>query len=297
MALIHQQPLNRILRTVLRPFSSVIPKDKHFAIDGDISINLTEGKKMAFTGNPTSNLLRVLFWGGYKGFEPQEYDIFVHIAKNSKVLFDVGANLGYYSILGRLFNPDLKVFCFEPMPDARTFLEKNITLNKLKNISISPLALSENNGTASFYANRNPRFPHIKEHLFGDNSLDKNFTSRDTYEQIEIKVQTDTMDNFVKNNLGSLQIDFLKMDTEGSENLVLRGAGTVLKEHQPVIMCEIVRGVIETEIEQILRQNGYQFYRIVKGRLVKTDTITAHQGKEDYFMATENKLNVLRAFF
>ena len=164
MALIHTQPFNSILRGICYPFRSIIPERAYFAIDGEISFPLTEGKHMRFCGNPTSNLLRVLFWHGYKGFEAQEYDVFVHVARQSECLIDVGANLGYYSILGKLFNPSLKVYAFEPMPDAKVYLDKNIALNKISGVHTYLLALSNSNGTASFFANRNPRFPHIKEH-------------------------------------------------------------------------------------------------------------------------------------
>lgn len=296
MAIIHRQPLNFILRSVFHPFRKLIPEKYYFAIDGDISVPLTEGKTMKFTGNPTSNLVRLLFWYGYKGFEPAEYDIFVEVARKSTCLMDVGANLGYYSIVGKLFNNNLTVHAFEPMPDARLYLKKNLDLNNFSEVVVSPLALSDKRGQASFYSNRNPRFPHIKEHLFGDNSLDENFPNK-AYEQIEIKVETDTLDNYVKSQLKAGQkVDFLKMDTEGSEHMVLAGSSVVLSEHQPVIMCEVVRHCIEDKLEAIFASHGYSFYRIQNNKLVNVADLRAHEQKEDYFFLRPQHLSRLSKY-
>lgn len=295
MALIHQQPYNSILKSICYPFRFLIPERAYFAIDGEIKFELTEGKFMKFCGNPTSNLLRLLFWYGYKGFEPQEYNVFIEVARQSDCLIDVGANLGYYSILGKLFQPNLKVHAFEPMPDAKVYLDKNIALNKLNGVQTYLLALSNNNGEASFFANRNPRFPHIKEHLFGDNSLDPNFPHK-AYEQIEIKVKTQTLDNFVlEHDLGPV-IDFIKLDTEGSENLVLTGAEATLSKFQPIIMCEVVKGFIEKELEAIFKKHNYKFFKIANGKLVESNALTAENGKEDYFLATDKYINRLKKF-
>ncbi len=295
MAIIHNRPVNYVLRTIISPFKSLIPPKAHFAIDGEISIDLTEGKKMKFCGNPTSNLLRVLFWKGYKGFEPKEYDVFVHVARQSDCLLDVGANIGYYSILGKLFKKNLKVYAFEAMPDAKTYLDKNIALNNFKDINTQLLALSNQNGSASFFSSRNPRFPNIKEHLFGDNSLDPSFPHK-AYEQIEIKVITQKLDSFVQeHNLGPV-IDFMKLDTEGSENLVLEGAEETLAKFQPIVMCEIVKDCIEKEIEAIFKRHNYKFFRLVNGKLVETTNLIVDGGKEDYFMTTEKYLSRLQKF-
>ena len=87
MPLIHKNPINLILRRVLQPFKSSIPSKFHFAINGTETIKLTEGKSMLFHANPTSNLLRVLFWRGIEGFEFAPYKVFVKLSKRSKCVF------------------------------------------------------------------------------------------------------------------------------------------------------------------------------------------------------------------
>ena len=250
---------------------------------------------MKFCGNPTSNLLRVLFWRGYKGFEAKEYDVFVEVARQSDCLLDIGANIGYYSILAKLFKNNICVHAFEAMPDAKTYLDKNISLNNFEEIKTHMLALSNQNGAASFFSSRNPRFPKIKEHLFGDNSLDPSFPHK-AYEQIEIKVITQKLDTFVEQNQLGPVIDFVKMDTEGSENLVLEGAEETLAKFQPIVMCEIVKDCIEKEIETIFKRHNYIFFRLINGKLVESPNLFVESGKEDYFMATEKYVTRLKKF-
>jgi len=296
MALIHLQPINSILRNILFPFRKIIPSKFHFAIDGIISVPLTEGKKMRMIANPTSNLHRVLFWYGYKGFEPEEYYIFTHLAKSSTCLFDIGANVGYYSIVARLFNPIIHVHAFEPLPAAKKFFEKNMILNDIEGVVINQIALSDKIGEASFFANLNPRFINIEDHLFGDNSLYKNFHSSE-YKQIETKVKTLTLDDYASSNLeGGLNIDLVKLDTEGSENLVLKGAGHVLKYHKPVIMCEVVKDCIEKELETILKSFNYKFFRLENGKLQEVSELLPKSLKEDYFFVEVSKLFRIKKF-
>jgi len=295
MALIHTQPINTIVRTLVKPFSNIISKKFYFAIDGTIDVKLTEGKHLLFTANPTSNLLRVLFWQGIEGFEYNEYKIFTELAKKSNCFFDIGANIGYYSIVAKLFNKNIIVHGFEPLPGARKYFQKNVTLNNFDDIIIQEIALCDQTGEAEFYSNINPRFKHLEDHLFGDSSLDINATGN--FQRVKFNVKTDTLDNYVLNNLKSdLKIDLIKMDTEGTENLVLKGAHNVLTFHQPIIMCEIIKGFIEKEMEDILKKYNYSFYIVRTNGLEYSANLVAEKGKTDYFLVPESKSVSIKKF-
>ncbi len=295
MAFIHNQPINTIVRTLAKPFKNIIPKKYYFAIDGTITIQLTEGKSMLFTANPTSNLLRVLFWEGIKGFEYNEYKIFTELAKQSNCFFDIGANIGYYSIVAKKFNPNILVHGFEPLPAAKKFFQKNTSLNNLNDIVISQVALCDSVGEARFFSNINPRFKHLEDHLFGDNSL--NIDATGNFQRVEFNVKTDTLDHYVKTHLKSDQkIDLIKMDTEGTENLVLLGAHDVLANHKPIIMCEIIKGFIESQMEAILKTYDYRFFKINNKGLELSSSLTAENGKADYFLVPSSKLDLVKRF-
>jgi FkbM family methyltransferase len=292
MALIHTQPINYLLRSILKPFSKFLPKKYYFAIDGRIKVKLTEGKQLIFEANPTSNLLRVLFWNGIKGFEFQEYEIFTNLIKDCKCFFDIGANIGYYSIVAKKFNSSISVHGFEPLPSARKYFEINAALNNIPDIFINEIAISNKNGTATFHSNINPRFRNLKDHLFGDNSLDINSTGN--FDRVKLDVKTQTLDSYVEQYLTKNEkIDLIKMDTEGTENLVLQGANIVLTDHRPIIMCEIIHGVIEKEVGEIMVKNNYSFLRIIENRLELTNKLIIDGAKENYFFVPAEKMNIM----
>lgn len=292
MSFIHHRTVNLIARSVLRPFASLIPKKFHFAINGTITVDLGEGKKMLFHSNPTSNVFNMLFWGGVRGFEYNEYKVFTKLASRSNVFLDIGANIGYYSCVAKKFNPNILVHGFEPMPSASKYFRNNCVINEFNDIQVHQTALTNFKGEATFYTNVNPKFPNETDFLYGDNSLNSAATGR--ISRIEIKVKTDTLDNFVKDNLRSDQIiDLIKLDTEGTENLVLEGATTVLTKHRPIIMSEIIKGFIEMEMENILRKNRYLFYEVNANGLRKVDSLKVQTGKLDFFFIPEEKESVV----
>lgn len=288
MPFIHKNPINLILRRALSPFKKVLPSRFYFAINGTEVIKLTEGKTMLFHANPTSNLLRVLFWKGIQGFEYAPYKIFVELAKRSSVCFDIGANIGYYSIVAKIFNPKIIVHGFEPLPSANKYFKINVELNKLNDIHIHQTALTNFNGTATFYSNLNPRFPDEKDHLFGDNSLNTEATGN--ISKIEVQVKTQTLDSFVSENLtNGEKIDLIKIDTEGTENLVFEGGSNVLSQHRPIIMCEVIKGFIEREIENVLSKHDYLYFEVGEKGLVKVDSLIVASGKTDFFFVPSEK--------
>ena len=127
--IIHRKYFNKVIRTVVRPFRKMLPERLYFAINGTIDIDLGEGKSMLLHGNPTSNLVRLLFWYGVHGFEYYEYKIFSQIIQSANFMFDIGANLGYYSIVAKKFNPKLEVVAFEPFASVYNYLNINLRLS------------------------------------------------------------------------------------------------------------------------------------------------------------------------
>ncbi|MGE0568466.1 MAG: FkbM family methyltransferase, partial [Bacteroidia bacterium] len=232
---------------------------------------------------------------GIKGFEYEPYLVFCQLAKSSDLFFDIGSNIGYYSFVAKSFNPSIKVFAFEPMPSVRKYLEINCKLNNFHDVKIHEIALSNSNTEATFYSNKNPRFPEIEDHLYGDNSLIEEATGN--ISKIEVKVKTQTLDIFVERNLNPDQkIDLMKLDTEGSENLVLEGAKNVLKNHRPIIMCEVIKGFIEKEIETILLSNNYKLFAVNENGLTEVNNLIVEKGKLDFFFVPEEKVDKVEIF-
>lgn len=127
-----------------------------------------------------------------------------------KLIFDVGANIGKFSSNLNRFFPDSQFYCFEPIGSTFARLEQNLSKS---NFNLIRKALGEKNESITIKIN--------DEHRSDINSLlpkNQPFES-DKMETLEVI----TLDSFLKNDQIS-QVDFLKIDTEGFDLLVLKGA-------------------------------------------------------------------------
>lgn len=296
MLFIYKPFANSVYRNILRPFSAILPSKFKIPVNGSFNIKLGQGREIKLVTNPTSFLSRLLFWDGVTGFEYECVRIFIELAKESKIFFDIGANMGYYSLVASAFNPGIKIFGFEPLPSANKYFKLNAQLNNFKNINVKELALSNQSGKATFYAIRNPKFKEIEDQLAGDGGLNaKQSGERSGY---NFDVTIDTLDNFVSAILNAKEkIDLIKLDTEASEHLVLAGAKKVLSEHRPIIQCEILKGNIEKELDEIFTANNYLFFKIKKEGVTQRESLLNDEdSKTDYFMVPVEKKNKIEKF-
>ncbi|KKM39490.1 hypothetical protein LCGC14_1564570 [marine sediment metagenome] len=172
---------------------------------------------------------------------------------------DVGANQGFYTILMRKKVGDVgQVFAFEPSSLELMKLFDNLSLNNLNSGScyITPLALSYHIGKSRYYENteghasRSSLAPLAKE-VRGKVLL--------------TEVGTTTLD-FLKGTAPLTRLDLLKIDTEGAELEVLRGARRTLKELKPTIIIEIADvctrqfGYPSSYLVTFLEDHGYQVF-------------------------------------
>ncbi len=291
MYLIHQPTVNKILKTLFLPFREFVPAKYQFAVEGDVDVQLSPDKAIKVTGNITSPISRMLYWGGTSAFEPEEFKFFTQIIKNCKVMFDIGSNIGYYSLVAKRYNPSIKVVAFEPLPSVYDFLNKNIALNGFENVKTERIALSNETGNASFHVRINPRMKDAAQ-LPGDSSLDA--SQLDSATMVKVEVQTETLDNYVAQNLkAGEKIDFIKIDTEATEHLVFQGGAEVLKTHRPIIMCEVIKDKIQLELEKIFSQYDYRYYRIAGTKLQRYDHLVVDKPKEDYFLVPTEKAHLV----
>jgi len=158
---------------------------------------------------------------------------FRRLLKPGMVFVDIGANIGYYSLMAsKLVGSSGKVFSFEPWSRNRSILEENINLNNLSNITIIPKAVSnEEIDNVKIYLPKNDNcgMPSLKK------VNEENYT-----DDFEI-TGTTTFQNFL-NTYKPGRIDVIKIDVEGSELNVLKGMSASLadKNFNPVILMELM---------------------------------------------------------
>jgi len=174
------------------------------------------------------------------------------------VFFDIGANLGFYSLLSaKKVGPTGQVHSFEPNPRIFQELLFNIKLNKFNNIYPNQIALSDHNGRGLLSSHERG------EEVYGSLS-DRNFPGVSIIGHDD--VQLESLDSYIEKH-GVNRIDFIKIDVEGAELDVLRGANNTLDILRPKnIMFELSEinvagfGYRCIDVLSLLRVKGYGIY-------------------------------------
>jgi len=292
--IIYNKYINSLLRTILKPFSKLIPVQLKFPVNGTFTVRGNNIPPFKVATNPTSWFSKKVFWDNVEGFEFNSVKIFCELAKKSNVFFDIGANIGYYSLVASAIRKTkIAVYAFEPMPSAFNYLVKNIEINSFTNIKPQKLALSDQKGFAKFYLISNEKFKEFPQ-LTGDGGLSQTHSGERTKNSFDVEI--DTLDNFAKANLKS-KIDLIKLDTEANEHKVLAGAKEVLSSHRPIIQCEILKNQIENELEAILKEWDYFYFRATEHGL---DLVSTFKNNNtifvDYYLVPKEKIKLIQNF-
>ncbi len=150
------------------------------------------------------------------GYEEVTLKKIESILKEGNIFFDLGSNIGFYSVLASKFiGENGKVISFEPTPDTRKYLSKNISANKLQNVFVEPMAISDKSGFAYFEVTENSEC----------NSITQNTNTKSE----TIMIPTISIDEYCLNK-NIFSIDLIKMDIEGQEYNALLGMKNINKQ-------------------------------------------------------------------
>lgn len=250
---------------------------KHLHRVGPVRRRLPNGSTLSLWSRADDWVSNQIYWRGWDGYEPESVPLFFRLASRARVTFDVGAYVGFFSLLAAHANREAAVYAFEPMADAFERLRKNVAFNRLNNIRCTAVAVGEIDGEAEFY--------HTAGHLPCSSSL--SFEFMQSAEALRRSVVTViTLDRFVQENELS-RVDLMKIDTESTEPQVLRGMIETLRRDHPIIMCEVLkeRGS-ERPLEEILRSLGYRFYLLTPDGPVLRDQVEGHASYLNYLFTT-----------
>lgn len=229
-----------------------------------------------------------IYFDGYKnvGFlarntsemESKEKEIVCNLLTKLKPLcvWDIGANIGSWSLFLSSLCPDTKVVCFEPDPDNVKFLELNRNKNKITTWTIKPFAVSSEPCEMVFAFDPTTGSTgtlQINEPLW----TEKYFHSKTTRNVINVT----SIDNEVLRETPVPQ--FIKCDVEGHELSVFLGGANFFQEHHPVILFEDSG---KQETADLLRSIGYKFFNL-NGKEIETpdfNTLAVHLSSIDMLM-------------
>lgn len=204
---------------------------------------------------------RAIYYAGTH--ESVETAFFRSRLDSASVCCDIGANVGYYSLLFASLSPKGVVHSFEPVPLNFYVLCTNRLLNSFSNLIANPCAVGDVDGSVEFVVSRDSAFSSL---------VDTKMKPMAT----EISVPIITLDSYCRKN-GVNRIDVLKIDVEGAEGRVLAGAAQLLRnraEHPRTVMLELYDPMLsryDSGIDDILLKMdayGYKPYVIHKDHLV-----------------------------
>jgi len=184
-----------------------------------------QGNKMYINTDERGDLVSTLLIDGV--WEKYETELFKKMVKEGMVVVDIGAHIGYYTLIAtRLVGKTGIVYAFEPEPSNYELLCKNIEANGYTNVVPIRKAVSNKNGKTKLWL---CEIDSINHSLIQDNVFRKSdFT----------EVELITLDDFFENTIRNNKVDLIKMDTGGTEGVIMEGAEKVLKNNNVKVLLE-----------------------------------------------------------
>jgi FkbM family methyltransferase len=199
------------------------------------------------------------------GFESAEILFVRRYLKPGMTVVDIGAHHGLYTLLAsKHVGPQGSIVAFEPSPRERKLLQRNLRLNSCSNVRLESYALGSSRSQTDLYV--------VEGREDGCNSLRPPAVDSKAN---PIRVEVVPFDE-AAGQLGVSTVDFIKLDVEGAELDVLRGASQLLHAGQrPVLLVEVydIRtrpwGYRAREIVRFLDRLGYRWFQLVDGGLLR----------------------------
>lgn len=235
------------LQAVLRPSTVTFRKVDYFGMSLVLMVNEDIGWQIA----------------AGSGFEKAELTALDGLIRPDDVCLDVGGNIGIYATFFARRAPEGRVFSFEPIPLNAGLVEVNAALNHCENVVVVRCALADFEGTSEFVVGNDAAYSSLRS------------TGRVADSRVR-KVRVNTLDFWLKT--GKINPSVLKIDVEGAELAVLRGAKHTLADtylRPRLIMVETNQhnqAAYQTEPKEVVdfvRNLGYVAHSILEsGALV-----------------------------
>ncbi|WCT11872.1 FkbM family methyltransferase [Mucilaginibacter jinjuensis] len=222
--------------------------------------------------------------------EEKEMELLPYFVKPGDCAIDVGANYAYYTDrLSGLAGNEGKVFAFEPIPFTYMVCAMIVKSNKLGNVSLFNLGVSDKNQTLKFSVPKLSYGPisagqaHIATRTNAEEDKQKYYNFE---QEEEVTCDVVALDTF-NLELSGKNVSFIKIDIEGAEYFALKGMEQLIKKHLPVILIEVqpyfLNGfnIEASDLESYISQTlGYNIYyydeELKKLKPLKTELFDAN---------------------
>ena len=191
--------------------------------------------------------------------EPGTIEWINNFNSNNKTIFwDIGSNIGLFAIYASVKHKNLEVFCFQPSTSNLRTLSRNISINNLQNrITINQFPLSKEDNSYQI----------LNETSFQEGSANNTFGENFGHDGNKIneknsyKVFGNSLNNLIENKILEIP-DYIKIDVDGIEHLILESADKFLKSSKiKSISVEINENLIDQKerVEKVLQNNHFLF--------------------------------------
>jgi len=205
-------------------------------------------------------------------------------------IFDIGANIGYYSMTIAKKYPNARIFSFEPIPRTFGNLERNVALNGFKNIEIRPFGFSDTDKQLEFYVSEETSVSSSAANITGAANLEK------------VTCSVKSMDRYLAD--ADIAMHFIKCDVEGGELFVSQGGIKSIERHKPIVFAEMLRkwsakfNYHPNDIIRLFAPIGYSCFLIRDERyLVPIESVTAETAETNFFFLHRDKhLNIINKY-
>ena len=217
----------------------------------------------------------------FGNYEAEELYMQLQLIEDGDKVFDIGGNFGWYAMHVAFGKPKSKIYTFEPILSTFNFLNDNILLNKIGNISTYNFGFSDSEGEFEFYF---------------DPSLSVNASLANVADKKNIEKTcciVKTLDSFTKE--GNYKVDFIKCDVEGAELLVFKGGVETLKRDKPIVFTEMLRkwtakfNYHPNDIINLFVNLNYSCFTLNQNKLIPFQHVDESTVETNYFFLHNEK--------
>ncbi len=295
---------NSIIKSLIRkkyiskPISYIFKPILAFSIyleNKIVHIPITGGKVvyddilLFFPDNFDTNYATKIFWKGNQGYEPFNWLVLKYFIEKSDIFFDIGSQIGLFSVLAKKVNRNIIVYSFEPV----SFIyDKNCEFQRVNNTNVNHIlktAISNKDGR--------------DEIIIPTNQNNLTTESRSTLEKISPQaskshriesIETITLNTFCnKFSIKSKKI-LIKIDVEDHEASVIEGSIEFINNNRPIIVCEILyREHLNVKLIDLIESLDYEIYNITAIGLIKVNKYDFHTKRKyrDYLLLHESQIS------
>ena len=217
-----------------------------------------------------------LYWG--RGRRPRTddqfaLDLFAALAREARLVVDVGAYTGVFSLLAARVAPDAQVHAFEVVPDVAQAARENVVANDLfGRVTVHGVGVGKDGDTVTIAPGR------------GGSALPDFYSTRLHFAD-GVPVDVRSLDAIVA-EIAVPPPAVVKIDVEGTEDVVLEHAQAFLASHRPDILCEILLESNSAGVQAALAPHEYRFYRVERGALSPQSDLAPSPEFRDWLFTT-----------